>query len=125
MRSLTVLTKLLFKSNKLDSLNVVRRNGKTIKCNNLITDNGKLRTSVLAIASDGTVVMALLIFKKTYQVDRARKRTMFIECSSVTDMSTFPIYYASNDRGYMTALLWEKFVTSFLEVIRRSQAGRS
>jgi hypothetical protein len=110
-------------SNKLDSLNVVERNGKTIKCNKLVTDNEKLRTCVLAIVSNGTVVMTLLIFKKTYQVDSARKTTMFIECSSVNDISTFPIYYASKDSGYMTALLWEKFVTLFLEVIRRSQVG--
>jgi hypothetical protein len=87
MRSLTILTKLLFKSDKLDNLNVVERNGKTTRFNKLVTDNGKLRTFVLVIAFDGTVVMALLIFKKTYQVDSARKRTMFIECPSVNDIA--------------------------------------
>jgi hypothetical protein len=60
-----------------------------------------------------------------YQVDGARKRTMSIERPSVNNISTFPIYYTSNDSGYMNALLWERFVTSFLEVIRCSQVGCS
>lgn len=90
---------------------------KAEKVNHVYWKRDALRTVVPFLGADGTVWMVVLIFSRVHGSENKDSKPVTIVPEERRTTRTYPVYYASTEKGYMNKILWAEVMKEFVAIL--------